>query len=175
MALTRAAKETVVNEVATLAAQSQSLVAAEYRGMTAFEITALRQVARESDVVVRVVKNNLAQLALEGTDFECAKEHLTGHLVLAFSRTQPTDAPRVFRDFSREHETLTVRFGVYEGAILDAAELRTLAAMPSREEALAKLMATMQAPIAQLARTTAEIPGRLARTLAAHRDSRQDS
>ncbi len=173
MALTREHKEQVVTEVTAVAAQAHSLVAAEYSGLTAHEMTDLRRAARESNVVVRVVKNNLAQRALDETDFACAKEHLTGHLVLAFSCEQPNDAPRVLRDFSRDNEKLTVRFGVYEGAVLDTAQLRQLAAMPSREEALAQLMSVMRAPIAKLAQLTADIPGRLARSLAAYRDNQQ--
>ena len=175
MALTREHKEQVVTEVAAVAAQANSLVAAEYRGLTAHEMTALRSAAREHNVIVRVVKNNLAQRALDETEFACAKEHLSGHLVLAFSCQQPNDAPRVFRDFGRDNEKLTMRFGVYEGAVLDLAELRKLAALPTREEALSQLMSVMRAPIAKLAQMNADIPGRLARVLAAYQDNRQDS
>lgn len=173
MALTREQKGTVVSEVAALAARAHVLVAAEYRGLTVLELTSLRRQARECGVSVRVVKNNLAKRALDGTAYDCAREHLAGPLLLGFSEREPMDAPRLFRDFGKTNERLEMKFGVMDGAVLSVPEVRRLADLPSRDEALAQLMAVMRAPIGKLVRASAEIPGRLARTLAAHRDRRQ--
>ena len=173
MALTREQKGTVVNEVAALAARSQVLVAAEYRGMTVLELTSLRRQARDCGVSVRVVKNNLAKRAFGGTAYECAREHLSGPLLLGFSEREPMDAPRLFRDFGKTNERLELKFGVMDGAVLSVRDVRRLAELPSRDEALAQLMAVMRAPIGKLVRTSADIPGRLARALAAFRDRQQ--
>ena len=173
MARTREEKEAIVQEVTQVAARAQSLVAAEYRGMSVAELTRLRRQARDCGVAVRVVKNNLARRALDGTDYACAQERLTGPLLLGFSEQQPMDGPRLFRDFGKESELLELKFGAMAGTVLEVAEVRKLADLPTRDEALAQLMAVMRAPIEKMVRMTADIPGRLVRTLAAHRDRAQ--
>ena len=175
MALTRAGKEAVIAEVAEVAARAQSLVAAEYRGLTVIELTNLRRQARDCGVTVRVVKNNLVRRAVDGTDYACVQDRLQGPLVLGFSQEQPMDGPRVFRDFAKEHELLEIRFGAMNGEVLEIADVRRLAELPTRDEALAQLMAVMRAPVEKLARVTADIPGRLVRSLAAYRDTRQQA
>ena len=174
MPRTRTDKEIIVQEVAAVAACAQSLVAAEYRGMTVADITHLRGQARECGVYVRVVKNNLAKRALESTDYACALDRLTGPLLLGFSEQQPMDGPRLFRDFGQEHALFELKFGSMGGAVLEVADVCRLADLPTRDEALAQLMAAMRAPIEKLARVTADIPGRLARTLAAYRGRLQE-
>ena len=175
MALNRTDKEAVITDVAQVAVRARSLVAAEYRGLTVGELTSLRRQARESGVIVRVVKNNLARRAVDGTDYACVQERFAGPLVLGFSEDQPMDGPRVFRDFAKEHELLELRFGAMDGTVLEVADVQRLADLPTREEALAQLMAVMRAPVEKLARVTADIPGRLARSLAAYRDTRQQA
>lgn len=173
MARTREEKEAIVQEVMQVAARAHSLVAAEYRGMSVDQLTRLRRQARDYSVYVRVVKNNLAKKALDGTDYACAQERLVGPLLLGFSKEQPMDGPRLFRDFSKENELLELKFGAMDGAVLEVAEVRKLADLPTRAEAMAQLMAVMRAPIEKMVRTTADIPSRLVCTLAAHRDRRQ--
>ena len=173
MALTRTEKEKIVAEVAAAAARARALVAAEYRGLDMAELTDLRRRARDCGVRVRVVKNRLARRAFAGTGLECAGEDLRGPLLFGFADEEPGAAARLFRDFGREHERLELRFGVFDGALLDRAGLGRLASMPSREQALAMLLATLRAPIEKLVRTQAEIPARLARTLAAVRRQRE--
>lgn len=173
MALTRTEKEKIVAEVAAAAARARALVAAEYRGLDMAELTDLRRRARDCGVRVRVVKNRLARRAFAGTGLECAGEDLRGPLLFGFADEEPGAAARLFRDFGREHERLELRFGVFDGALLDRAGLGRLASMPSREQALAMLLAALRAPIEKLVRTQAEIPARLARTLAAVRRQRE--
>ena len=173
MALTRTEKEKIVAEVAAAAARARALVAAEYRGLDMAELSDLRRRARDCGVRVRVVKNRLARRAFAGTGLECAGEDLRGPLLFGFADEEPGAAARLFRDFGREHERLELRFGVFDGALLDRAGLGRLASLPSREQALAMLLAAMRAPIEKLVRTQAEIPARLARTLAAVRRQRE--
>ena len=170
MARTREEKDAIVREVAEVVARAHSLVAAEYRGMNVAELTRLRRQARDCGVDIRVVKNNLARRALDGTHYACVRERLTGPLLLGFSEQQPMDGPRVFRDFSKENRLLEVKFGAMDGTVLEVDDVRMLASLPTREEALARLMAVMRAPIEKMVHVTADIPGRLARALAAYRD-----
>ena len=173
MALSFAEKQAVVAEVSEVAAKAYSAIAAEYRGLTVEELTALRVQARQAGVYLRVVKNTLARRALAGTEFVCMQEGLTGPLVLAFSREDPGSAARVISDFAKTHPKLVVKLVSIGGRLLPASEITTLAKMPTYEEALSLLMAVMKAPIQKLARTLQEVPGKLARTLAAIRDAKQ--
>jgi large subunit ribosomal protein L10 len=166
-------KKAVVAEVAEVASSAYSAVAAEYRGLTVGEMTELRAKARESGVYLRVIKNTLARRAVEGTEFECMQEGLTGPLVLAFSQEDPGSAARVIKDFSKDHDKLVVKLVSIGGKMLDASELETLAKMPTYDQAISLLMAVMKAPVEKLARTINEVPGKLVRTVAAIRDAKE--
>lgn len=173
MALNLAAKEAVVAEVAEVASKAYSAVAADYRGLTVEQMTELRAKAREAGVYVRVVKNTLARRAVEDTDFACMQDGLVGPLVLAFSQEDPGSAARVVGDFAKEHETLEVKLVSIGGKMLPPEEITTLAKMPTYDEAVSQLMSVMQAPIAKLARTMKEVPGKLVRTIAAVREAKE--
>ena len=175
MALTLEDKKQIVSEVAAVAAEAHSAVAAEYRGLTVEQMTDLRKKAREGGVYLRVVKNTLARRAVEGTDFECMQEGLTGPLLLAFSQEDPGAAARVIKDFAKEHEKMTVKLVAISGQLLDASELDRLAKLPTKDQAISMLMALMKAPVEKLARTMNEVPGKLVRTVAAVRDQKQAS
>ncbi len=173
MGLTLERKKAIVAEVAEVAARAQSAVAAEYRGLTALEMVALHKAARETRVYLKVVKNTLARRAVQGTPFEPLGEALEGPLLLAFSLEGPGDAARVIRAFAKEHEKLRPRLVAVEGKVLPPEGLEQLASLPTREEAIARLMAVMKAPIEKLVRTLAEPHARLVRLLAAIRDQKQ--
>ena len=175
MALSLEQKKAVVSEVAEVAREAHSAVAAEYCGLTVEEMTELRVKARQGGVYLRVVKNTLARRALEGTDFECMKDGLIGPLLLAFSREEPGAAARLVKDFAKEHEKLVPKVVAFGGEMLSAADLERLASMPTREQALSMLMAVMKAPTEKLVRTMNEVPGKLVRTLAAVRDQKQSA
>jgi large subunit ribosomal protein L10 len=175
VALTLEDKKQIVSEVAAVAAEAHSAVAAEYRGLTVEQMTDLRKKAREGGVYLRVVKNTLARRAVEGTDFECMQEGLTGPLLLAFSQEDPGAAARVIKDFAKEHEKLSVKLVAISGQLLDASALDRLAKLPTKEQAISMLMALMKAPVEKLARTMNEVPGKLVRTVAAVRDQKQAS
>jgi large subunit ribosomal protein L10 len=168
MALDLQSKKALVAEVNSVAASAQSAIAAEYRGLTVAEMTALRVVARNSGVYVKVVKNTLARKAIAGTEFECMQESLKGPLLLAFSREDPGSAARVIKDFAKEHEKLVTVSVAIGGQLLEASELARLASLPTLDEARAMLLRTFQAPIAQLVRLLNEPAAMLARTLQAH-------
>jgi large subunit ribosomal protein L10 len=166
-------KKRVVSEVAAVAADAYSAVAAEYRGMTVEQLTDLRRKARDGGVYLRVVKNTLARRALQGTDFECMNDDLVGPLVLAFSQEDPGAAARVLKDFAKSNDKLVVKFLAVSGQKLPASELERLASLPTYDQAISLLMATMRAPLDKFARTLNEVPGKLTRTVAAIRDQKQ--
>lgn len=175
MSLTREQKEAVVSEVAAIAANAYSAVAAEYRGLSVDEMTDLRAKARAGGVYLRVVKNTLARRAFEGTDFACMGPELTGPLVLAFSQEDPGSAARVIKDFAKDHERLVVRLVSISGELLPAGDLERLAKLPTHDQAISMLMSVMRAPLDKLARTLNEVPGKLVRTVAAVREQKEQS
>jgi len=170
--LTFAEKQAIVAEVADTAASAHSAVAAEYRGITVDDMTVLRVKARESGVSLRVVKNTLAKRAVENTEFECIKDSLVGPLVLAFSNEEPSAAARVINDFSKENDKLVVKAVALRGKLLDPSDLKKLATMPTKDEAISMLMSVMKAPVEKFVRTLAEPNNKLARTLDAVRNQK---
>ena len=166
-------KKAVVAEVAAVADSAYSAIAAEYRGLTVEEMTEFRAKAREAGVYVRVVKNSLARRAVEGTDFACMQEGMTGPLVLAFSQEDPGSAARIVKDFAKQHDQLVVKLVSIGGKLLPPSDVETLAEMPTYDQAISMLMAVMKAPAEKLARTLNEVPGKLVRTVAAIRDAKE--
>lgn len=173
MPLTLEQKQAVVAEVAEVARSANSAVAAEYRGLNVADMTTLRTQARGAGVYVRVVRNTLARRALTDTDFECMGARLEGPLVLAFAQEDPSAAARLVRDFAKDHPKLVAKVIAFGGSLIEPSEIGRLANLPTREEALSKLLGVMKAPIAKLVRTLAEPHAKLARTLAAIRDQKQ--
>lgn len=173
MSLTLEQKKAVVAEVAEVASNAHSAIAAEYRGLTVGELTELRVKARGEGVSMRVVKNSLARRAIEGTDFECMTEGLVGPMMIAFSMEDPGSAARVIHDFAKDHNKLVVKLVSIGGQLLAANEIERLAKMPNRDQAISMLMAVMKAPLDKFARTLNEVPGKLVRTVAAIRDQKE--
>lgn len=173
MALRLDDKKAVVAEVAAVAAQAHSAVAAEYRGLSVSHLTQLRKEARESGVYLRVVKNTLARKAVAGTSFECMQDGLVGPLILAFSLEDPGSAARVVSAFAKTHDKLVVKLVAVGGKQYGPSELERLASLPNREQALSMLMGTMKAPIEKFVRTLAEPHAKFVRTVAAVRDQKQ--
>jgi len=166
-------KKAIVAEVAEVAARAQSLITAEYRGITVDAMTELRKQARNEGVYLRVVKNSLTRRAIEGTDYACLDGSLTGPLVLAFSEEDPAAAARIMKDFVKDNDKLIVRDIVLSGKLMDASQLGTLASMPTLDQALGMLCGVMQAPITKLVRTLAEPNTKLVRVIAAVRDTKE--
>ena len=173
MALNLEDKKALVAEVADVAAKAQSVVAAEYRGLTVSQMTELRAKARRQGVYMRVVKNTLARKALAGTAFAAVGPKLKGPLVLAFSKDDPGAAARVVKDFAKLHEKLVATLVSLGGQVLPGAELEKVASLPTREQALSMLLGVLKAPIQKFVRTLAEPPAKLARAIAAIRDQKQ--
>ena len=161
-------KKVLVGEVAEVAKNALSVVAAEYRGLTVSQMTDLRAKARAQGVYMRVVKNTLARKALAGTAFEPVGPKLKGPLVLAFSKDDPGAAARVVKAFSKDNEKLVATLVSLGGDVLSAKDLEKVASLPTRAQALSQLLGVLKAPIQKLVGTIAAPNQKLVWTLAAH-------
>ena len=165
-------KKAIVAELTDVAGKSVSAVAARYCGLSVSQMTQLRADARKVGVVMRVYRNTLARRALQETTFACLLDALTGPIVLFFAQNEPGAAARLLRDFLKvkENEALEVRALALEGRLLGADQLKAVANLPSRNEALAQLLSVMQAPVTKFVRTLKEPVAQAVRAFAALRD-----
>ncbi len=150
MSLNRSEKEAVINEVTSLAAKAQTLVMAEYRGITVASMDQLRVKARSAGVSLSVLKNTLARRAVTGSQFEVAADQMTGPLVYGFSE-DAVAAAKVVADFAKTNDKLVIRGGVYGGKVLDQNGVKQLASIPSKEVLLAQLCGLLKSPISRAA------------------------
>lgn len=172
MSLNLEEKKAVVAEMSSKLAQAQAIVLADYRGLGVHDMTQLRTNARSQGVYLRVFKNTLARRAFAGTPFEQLTEHMFGPLAYGISE-DPVAAAKVLNEFAKKNEKFVIKAGAMPNQLMSAAEVANLASLPSRDELLAILLGTMQAPIAKFVRTLNEVPGKFVRTLAAVRDEQE--
>ena len=170
--LNRSEKAVVIEEVAAKVATAKSIVLAQYRGLEVKHITGLRSQARKNGVYLRVLKNSLARRAVADSPFKGLADQMVGPLIYGIS-DDPVAAAKVISSFAKDNDKLVVMAGSLPNSILDANGVKALATMPSREQLLARLMGTMQAPIAQFVRTLNEVPTKFVRALAAVRDQKE--
>ena len=166
MSLNRSEKSAVIEEVTALAAKAQTLVLAEYRGITVAAMTDLRVKARAAGVTISVLKNTLARRAVAGSAFEVAGDQMTGPLIYGFSE-DAVAAAKVMAEFSKINDKLVLRSGVYAGKSLDVDGVKQLASIPSKEVLLAQLLGLMQSPVSRTARVLAALAEKKGETAAA--------
>ena len=167
-------KQEVVAEVIAQLAQAQSIILADYRGLDAVDMTKLRAKARSSGVYFRVLKNSLVRRAVADTPFAQLAEQMIGTLAFAIS-ADPVAAAKVLHDFAKGNEHFVIKGGAMPNVVMGPKEVGSLANLPSRDELLAKLMGTMQAPVTKFVQTLNEVPSRFVRTLAAVRDKQEQA
>lgn len=158
MSLNRSEKQAVVEEVTALAAKAQTLVMAEYRGITVADMTKLRVAARGAGVDLSVLKNTLARRAVKGSQFEVAEGQMTGPLIYGFS-VDAVAAAKVVADFAKTNDKLVIRGGAFAGKSLDVNGVKQLASIPPKEVLLAQLCGLLMSPISR----TAVVLGALAK------------
>jgi len=156
LSLNRSEKEAVITDVTSLAAKAQTLVIAEYRGITVADMTKLRNTARSSGVSLSVLKNTLARRAVAGSSFEVVSDQMTGPLIYGFSE-DAVAAAKVVAEFAKTNDKLVIRAGAYGGKALDVNGVKQLASIPSKEVLLAQLLGLMQSPISRTARVLAAL------------------
>ena len=156
MSLNIETKQAAVAEIVAAIANAQTMVIAEYRGISVASMTELRANARKAGVYLHVLKNTLARRAVEGTSFAALADQMVGPLVYAVSE-DPVAAAKVLHQFSKKDEKIVLKAGSYNGDLLDVARVAELASIPSRDELLAKLLGIMQAPVSGFARALAAL------------------
>lgn len=172
MSLNLEGKKEVVAEFSARLAKAQAIVLAEYRGLPVEKITQLRARARASGVYLRVLKNTLARRAVQGTPFEKLADQMIGPLAYGVS-DDPVSAAKLLHAYAKENDKLVIKGGAIPGQVMSAKEVGSLAALPSRDELIAKLMGTMQAPVTTFVQTLNQVPSKFVRTLAAVRDQKE--
>ena len=172
MGLNLEEKQAAVAEISAEVAQAQAIVVAEYRGLGVAQMTDLRKQARVSGIYLRVLKNTLARRAVAETPFAGLAERMVGPLAYGIS-SDPVKVAKILHEFSRSHDKFVIKAGAMANLVMSPKDVASLATLPSRDELIAKLMGTMQAPIATLVRTMNEVPAKFARALAAVRDQKE--
>lgn len=173
MALNIEAKKVVVEKVNEIASKSISVGVAEYSGLNVEQMTNLRNSASQANVYLRVTKNTLAKRAIVDTDCECIKPMLVGPVILGFSEEEPGAVARVFLNFKKENKKLIVKGLGVSGSFIEADRIKSIADLPTKDQAISMVMSLMLAPVSKLTRTLNEVPTKLTRSLAAVRDQKQ--
>lgn len=171
MSLNIEQKKAVVAEVTQVLAGAQVTMLAEYRGLTVAQMTVLRRKAHEGKVYLRVVKNTLARRAVAGSGFECLQDQMVGPLAMAISN-DPVAIAKILSEFAKDNALLRIKAGAMGGKLMSLGQIQILAKLPGREQLLAMLLGTMQAPIQKFVQTLNEVPTKFVRTLAAVRDAK---
>ncbi len=171
MGLNLEQKQAVVSEVAAQLGSAQAVIVAEYRGLDVGAVTDLRAKARKSGMYLRVLKNTLARRAVKGTPFEKLSDQMAGPLMYGITQ-DPVAGAKVLAAFAKDHEKFVIKGGAMPNVLMSVKDVKALATLPSRDELLARLAGTLQAPIVKLVRTMNEVPGKFVRTLAAVRDAK---
>ena len=150
-------KQPIVNEISERIKDAKSVVIVDHRGLTVAEDTELRKSLREAGVTYKVYKNTMMNFAFKDTDCQALCELLEGPNAIAVSKTDATAPARILNKFAKENPELELKAGIVEGSFYDAAGIKAIANVPSREELLSKLLGSIQSPIANFARVVKQI------------------
>ena len=172
MTLNLAGKKAIVEEVTSVASKAISAVVADYRGLTVNQMTQLRADARKAGVYLRVVRNTLTRRAFEKTEFSCLSDLLVGPLFVALSLDSPGDAARLLKGYVKTYDKLEIKALSVGGKVYGVEQLDAVASLPTKDEAIAKLMFVMKAPVEKFVRTLAAPHTKLVRTVVAIKDTK---
>ena len=145
-------KAPIVEEIAASVKDAQSVVLVDYRGLTVEQDTQLRKNLREAGVTYKVYKNTFMTRAFKGTELECLTQYLEGPNAIAISTDDATAPARLLAEFAKTADKLELKAGIVEGTMYDAAGLKTIANIPSRDVLISRLLGSLQSPIANFAR-----------------------
>ena len=158
-------KERIVEDLKEKFAMCEVAILTRYSGLKVQEINELRNHLKKISVDYRVVKNNLVQRAMEGTDVALLREHIHGPLAIALARGDIVPAAKLLTGYAKDHPNLEIHAGLAQGRFLDAQEIEQAAKLPSKEELVGQLMSIMNAPLIQLMNVMREVVAKLVRTL----------
>ena len=140
-------KKIVVQEIESLIRKSPLMIFADYRGTTVDGISGLRNQLRIPGVTAKVFKNTMLTFALKNCGYDNFSEQLAGPNLIIFSETELVEPAKILNKFSQGNKNFIIKFGILEGRLLDEADVKALAELPSKEELLSQVLGTMQAPI----------------------------
>jgi len=158
MALTRADKEQLLTQYEEGIKTAPHAFLLGYQGITVPQVTALREKVRATGGQYLVVKNTLALRAIDGAALAELKEHFVGPTAVVWSEKDPVALAKALTDFAKDVPAIKFKAGLVEGRAVPAAQIKDIAALPSREELIAKLLFLLQSPIARFARVLAAVP-----------------
>lgn len=168
----REEKAEAVQDLKERFSKATALYLTDYQGLAVSQVTQIRQELRKNESEMKVVKNTLAALAVQGTDLEPLAKLFVGTTAVISSMKDPVAPAKVLVKFAKDMEQLKIRAGFLAGKLLNAKEVDALSKLPSREEMLAKLMGSMLAPAQNLYNVVSAIPRQLVTVLAAIRDKK---
>lgn len=168
--LNKLGKEKIVAQIKEEMAQALDGVLADYRGTDVVAMSELRSQARRNRVYIKVVRNTLLKRAIEGSDFACFEDRLSGPTILGFSRQELGAAARLFRDFAKENPSFEVKGLAMQGKFLEPEQIDVLASLPTYDEAMAQLAWVLQAPVQKLAMLMMQVPTKAVQVLNAVRE-----
>lgn len=143
-------KKEIVREITQKFTNAKSIVLIDYKGISVEKATLLRNKAREANVDYKVYKNTLARLAAKDSGCEGLVEHLVGSIAIAVSDSDQIAPAKLLSNFIKENKILTIQAGYVDGKVLNAREVENLASLPSKEELVAKMLGSMNAPLSGL-------------------------
>jgi large subunit ribosomal protein L10 len=154
-----------VEAIAQRIQAAQSIVLADFSGLSVLQMTEFRRTCRANSVDCRVVKNRLARIAADNADLAIMKDHLDGPTAIMFGPESQVDPARITVEFAKDNEAMEIKGGFLDGEYLDKSQIVALSKIPSKDELIAKIMASINSPLTGLAATMSGVMGALARTI----------
>jgi len=172
MPLNLEAKKNLVKEVSEVLTNAETILTADYRGLTANQLNEFRKISRHPGIYIKVVKNNMLKMALKDSEFSVLSDKIVGPRILAVSNDSPGEFAKLIKTFIDNNENIELKSLAYKGEELDISEIKKLASLPTYDEAIAMLMSVMQAPLQKLMATMNAVPTKIVRTLDAIKQSK---
>ena len=163
--MARPEKVAEVEAIAQRIRTAQSMVLADFTGLTVLQMTEFRRTCRANSVDCKVVKNRLAKIAADNADLAIMKDHLAGPTAIMFGPESQVDPAKLVVEFAKDNEAMEIKGGFLEGAFLDKSQIVALSKVPSKDELIAKMMGSINSPLTGLAATMNGVVGALARVI----------